>query len=181
MICIDSSVGIIFVVVANDRLSICPPWLAEGGLITKALGGAPDSWEGGGEWFLLIGMLQHYVGFLISRGSVTLVTRLLTNYETIHKSKNVRRRWSISEYNRILASFGNSTCARGWERNRFTVIRNILLGMRKHRDGVIPKIKQSHLFDIWLPKNTARDPASHLVAMTMASPFTDDECNDRGG
>jgi len=35
------------VVVANDRLSICPPWLAEGGLTTKALGGAPDSWEGG--------------------------------------------------------------------------------------------------------------------------------------
>ena len=34
-----------FVVVTNDRLSICPPWLAEGGLITKALGGAPDSWE----------------------------------------------------------------------------------------------------------------------------------------
>ena len=46
-------------VLANDRLSICPPWLAEGGLITKALGGAPDSWEGGWEWFLLIGMLQH--------------------------------------------------------------------------------------------------------------------------
>ena len=47
MIRIDSSVGIIFFVfVANDRLSICPPWLAEGGLITKALGGALDSWEG---------------------------------------------------------------------------------------------------------------------------------------
>jgi len=47
-ICIDSSVGIIFfVVVANDRLSIRPPWLAEGGLTTKALGGAPDPWEGG--------------------------------------------------------------------------------------------------------------------------------------
>jgi len=47
------------VVVANDRLSICPPWLAEGGFITKALGGAPDSWEGDGEWVLLIEMLWH--------------------------------------------------------------------------------------------------------------------------
>jgi len=30
---LDSSVGIFFVVVTNDRLSIFPPWLAEGGLI----------------------------------------------------------------------------------------------------------------------------------------------------
>jgi hypothetical protein len=47
------------VVVANDQWSICPAWLAEGGLITKALGGALDSWDGGWECFLLIGMLQH--------------------------------------------------------------------------------------------------------------------------
>ena len=47
--------GLFFVVVANNRLSISPPWLAEGGFIMKALGGAPDSWEGGGECFLLIG------------------------------------------------------------------------------------------------------------------------------
>jgi len=51
------------VVVANDRLSICPPWLAEGGLTTKALGRALDSWEGG----LMVGLesqpwrlLDHY-------------------------------------------------------------------------------------------------------------------------
>ena len=38
-------------VVANDRLSICLPWLVEGGIITKALCTAPDSWEG----FLMVG------------------------------------------------------------------------------------------------------------------------------
>ena len=52
-------------VVANNRLSICPPWLAEGGLITKAFGGAPDSWEGEGT-NILIPTVQGYIGILKS-------------------------------------------------------------------------------------------------------------------
>ena len=52
-----------FVVVANDRLSIFPPWLVEGGLTTKALAGLRTL----GRGVLMVGLesqprwlLDHY-------------------------------------------------------------------------------------------------------------------------
>ena len=94
------------------------------------------------------------------------VSRLCIQLSTLKPSINPitfvtvgSRALTISKHNLILSSFGNSTCARGWERHRFTVIGNILLRMHKHGDGVIPKIKQSHLFDIWLPKIHTKRPS----------------------